>query len=322
MIRWGILGLGNMGNHFSNSAKEVNNIKINGIASLSESKLKNFSEKFSIPKKNCLNSYDELINSDLVDAIYISTINNTHFELISKCAKSKKHILCEKPMSMNYNEALEAKKIIKDNGVNFFEGIAYYSHPLKNEIEKIIYEKEIGDLLSIESSFGFKSKFRPSSRLYDRKLGGGAILDIGCYPISFLMLFSEDFKNFIFKNKEINFAESNVDNYAEANIEISEKISSSIKVSIKDNYLNNCILKGTDGDVVVPEPWLPSKKTFIEVRNKKKYYKKFVSTQKSVYAHQIEKVSKAIFNNSIDDENLFNINKSIFCSNLLEKWKE
>ena len=311
-----------MGNHFSNASIEVNNIKINAVASLSENKLKNFSEKFSIPKKNCLNSYDELINSDLVDAIYISTLNNTHFELISKCAKSKKHILCEKPMSINYNEALEAKKIIKENEVNFFEAIAYYSHPLKDEIKKIIFEKEIGDLLSIESSFGFKSKFRPSSRLYDRKLGGGAILDIGCYPMSFLMLFSEDFKNFIFKNKEINFAESNVDSYAQADIKISEKISASIKVSIKDNYINNCILRGTDGDVVVPEPWLPSKKTFIEVKNKKKYYKKFVSTQKSVYAHQIEKVSNAIFNNSIDDENLFNINKSIFCSNLLDKWKK
>ena len=322
MIRWGILGLGNMGNHFSNASKEVNNIKINGIASLSENKLKNFSEKFCIPKKNSFNNYDELINSDLVDAIYISTVNNTHFELISKCAKSKKHILCEKPMSINYNEALEAKKIIKENEVNFFEAIAYYSHPLKNEIKKIIFEKEIGDLLSIESSFGFKSKFRPSSRLYDRKLGGGAILDVGCYPISFLMLFSEDFKNFIFKNKEINFTESNVENYARAEIKISEKISASIKVSIRDNYLNNCILKGTDGDVVVPEPWLPSKKTFIEVKNKKKYYKKFISTQKSAYAHQIEKVSNAIFNNSIEDENLFNINKSIFCSNLLEKWKE
>jgi len=143
MIRWGILGLGNMGNHFSNASKEVNNIKINGIASLSESKLKNFSEKFNIPKKNCFNSYDELINSDLVDAIYISTINNTHSELISKCAKSKKHILCEKPMSINFNEALEAKKIIKDNEVNFFEAIAYYSHPLKNEIKKIIFEKEM-----------------------------------------------------------------------------------------------------------------------------------------------------------------------------------
>ena len=174
----------------------------------------------------------------------------------------------------------------------------------------------------MELSFGFKSKFRPSSRLYDRKLGGGAILDVGCYPISFLMLFSEDFKNFIFKNKEINFTESNVDNYARAEIKISEKISASIKVSIRDNYLNNCILKGTDGDIVVPEPWLPSKKTFIEVKNKKKYYKKFVSTQKSVYAHQIEKVSNAIFNNSMDDENLFNINKSILCSYLLEKWKE
>ena len=322
MIRWGILGLGNMGNHFSNASIEVNNIKINAVASLSESKLKNFSEKFSIPKKNCLNNYDELINSDLVDAIYISTLNNTHFELISKCAKSKKHILCEKPMSINFNEALEAKKIIKDNEVNFFEAIAYYSHPLKNEIKKVIFEKEIGDLLSIESSFGFKSKFRPSSRLYDKKLGGGAILDIGCYPMSFLMLFSEDFKNFIFKNKKINFAESNVDNYAQADIEISPKISANIKVSINDNLINNCIIKGTDGDVVVPEPWLPGKKTFIEVKNKKKYYKKFISTQKSVYAHQIEKVSNAIFNNSIDDENLFNINKSILCNNLLEKRKE
>ena len=73
-----------MGNHFAEAIKQTKNAELNSIASLSNSKLNNFSSKFNIDKKNCYNSYEELIKSDDVDAVYISTLNNTHIDLVKK----------------------------------------------------------------------------------------------------------------------------------------------------------------------------------------------------------------------------------------------
>ena len=320
MIRWGILGLGNMGNRFAEVIKETENAKLVAIASLTYSKLENFSTKFKINKKNCHNNYEDLIKNDTVDAVYISTLNNTHLDLVKKCAKAKKNILCEKPLGLNFAQAQTAKKYIDQNNIKFYEAIAYYSHPQTELLKKLISENEIGKIVKIESSFGFKTRVKPSSRLFDKNLGGGAILDVGCYPISFLMLFENNKNNIEFQNKKILLTSTNVDDYAEANLIISKNILANIKVSFKENLINNCVIKGTNGEITIPSPWIQDKKTFIEVKNKKKYYKKFINSEKSTYAHQIEKISKSFSNNSVKDDYLFDIKKSLICSSLLDKW--
>tara|TARA_Y100000590_G_C15680742_1_gene999686 strand:- start:107 stop:1081 length:975 start_codon:yes stop_codon:yes gene_type:complete len=320
MIKWGILGLGNMGNRFAEAIKETKNAKLSSVASLNNSRLDAFSNKFQIDKKNCLNDYEELIKSDDVDAIYISTLNNTHLDLVKKCANSKKNILCEKPLGLNYNQAAVAKKYIDDNNIKFYEAIAYYSHPQTELLKKLISENEIGEVEEIDSTFGFKTRVKPSSRLFNKELGGGAILDVGCYPISFLMLFENNKNNIKFKNKKITLATTHVDDYAEANLIISKNISANIKVSLKENFINNCVIKGTNGEITIPNPWIQGKKNFIEIKSKKKYYKKFINSDKSTYAYQIEKISKSFAGDTVNDEHLFDINKSLICSSLLDKW--
>ena len=76
-----------------------------------------------------INDYDDLIQSDLVDVIYISTLNNTHKTLVEKASKNNKKILCEKPLGMNLNEVKELHNLLKDNQNNFIEAIAYRAHP-------------------------------------------------------------------------------------------------------------------------------------------------------------------------------------------------
>ena len=321
MIRWGIVGLGNMANHFANATKEMENVELKAIASQSNSKLNNFSEKFNIDKKYSFKSYDELINCDEIDALYIATLNNSHLELILKSAEAKKNILCEKPIGLNHNEAKEAYKAITENKINFYEAIAYYSHPQKYEIKKIIENNEIGEIQEIKSSFGFKSRFNPSSRLYNKNLGGGAILDVGCYPISFLMLFVNELSDFKFLKKNIIHAKSGVDQTATAKISLKEKINVEIKVSICENYENNSVITGSKGSVIIPEPWIPNKKSYMDISHNNNFYKKFINSNLSTYAYQIKMVSNAFLNKSTSDENLFNINKSLLCSNLLDQWK-
>ncbi len=319
MINWGVVGLGRMGNEFVNSIKETDNSQLVLVSSLDKRKLEIFSKNNNFNDKYLFNNYDSLINNDKVNSIYIATTNNTHLDLIKKCIKAKKNILCEKPICLNLKETQEAKKLISDNNIKFVEAIAYYSHPLYIELRKLIDKKEIGDILSIDSLLGFKvKKIDPSSRLFNKKLGGGAILDLGCYPISFLMLFEKDTEKFIIEKKKISYSSTNVDDFAEATINIKDEVKANIKISLKENLQNNCIIKGTKGQIFIPSPWLPEKNSYLEVQSDKRNYKKFFDIDKSVYANQIYNVSK-YFNNE-DGKNLFTIDFSLKCMNFLDRW--
>ena len=319
MINWGVVGLGRMGNEFINSIKETDNSQLVLVSSLDKRKLEIFSKNNNFNDEYLFNNYDSLINNDKVNSIYIATTNNTHLDLIKKCIKAKKNILCEKPICLNLTETQEAKKLILENNIKFVEAIAYYSHPLYIELRKLIDKKEIGDIVSIDSLFGFKvKKIDPSSRLFNKKLGGGVILDLGCYPISFLMLFEKDTEKFIIEKKKISYSSTNVDDFAEATINIKDEVKANIKISLKENLQNNCIIKGTKGKIFIPSPWLPEKNSYLEVQSDKRNYKKFFDIGKSVYANQIYNVSK-YFNNE-GEKNLFKIDFSLKCMKFLDRW--
>ena len=321
MIRWGIVGLGNMANHFANSIKEVSNAKLVATSSLNKSKLDLFSSKHNINKELRFKDYESLANCKEIDAIYISTLNNTHADLIGLFAKNKKDILCEKPFCLNIEEGENIKKIIKKNGIKFFEAIAYLSHPQTNEILNLIKNDEIGEINSIESEFGFKvRKIDPKSRLFNKELGGGAILDVGCYPLSFISLFNKENKKIIFNKKTIKNYSTNVDIQASANLTLNDKINCKIKVSFKENLKNFSKVYGSKGSLIINEPWLPKKETFLEVYNKERYYKKLINSDLTIYAQQIKNVSNEFLGVKNSKIKLYDINKSFNNMSYLNEW--
>ena len=205
----------------------------------------------------------------------------------------------------------------------FFEGIAYLSHPQTTNILDLINNNEIGEVFSIESTFGFKvRKIKPESRLFNKKLGGGAILDIGCYPMSFISLFLKNENKIVFNEIAGEICSTNVDIAASANLTINNKIQCKIKISFKEYLKNNSIIKGTKGNMIVGFPWLPEKKVFLEIYNKSRYYKKFVFSDLSVYANQIKNVSNEFLNNNDNKNRLFDISKSLENMTYLDHWMQ
>ena len=309
MINWGILGLGRMGSTFANAINETSNSKLIDIASKSGKTFNDFENK----------TYEDLINNKNIDAVYISTLNNTHKDLIKLLSDKNKKILCEKPVSMNLKDMFEVEKIISEKKIQFYEAIAYYSHPQTIELLNLIENDEIGEIKTIESSFGFKAKFRPSSRIYNKELGGGSILDLGCYPISFFMLFANSKDKISLNEKKLSYAKSGVDDEATANLEYNNKFKGKIKVSIKSNLENSCVIHGTKGSIKVNSPWLPNKETIIEISNKNHFYIKQIKSNLSVYANQIENVSKSFMDENLKN-NLFGIEKSSISMRLINDW--
>jgi len=210
MVRWGILGLGKIAEKFAEAIQEVENAKLIAISSLAKNKLNIFGKKYNILEKYRFNTYENLLNCNEIDAVYIATLNNSHSELIIKSAKAGKNILCEKPMALNHKEAVEVFNQLKESKVFFLEAFAYRYHPQTEIITKLIKNDEIGEIKHVTSSFGFSArkilKFFPNNRLFSKKLGGGAILDVGCYTSSFALLIERILKNddykFNFKLKD------------------------------------------------------------------------------------------------------------------------
>lgn len=309
MINWGILGLGRMGTAFANSIEETSNSKLISIASKSGSTFRNFENQ----------TYENIIENKDIHAIYLSTLNNTHIGLIKEILKQDKKILCEKPVSTSLKDLLEIGKTIEEKKIQFYEAIAYYSHPQTLAVLKLINNDEIGEIENIESNFGFKAKFKPSSRLFNKLLGGGSIFDLGCYPISFVMLFAKNPEKISITSKTLSFAESNVDDDASAILNYNNEFESKIHVSFKNNLDNVCIIKGTKGSLKINEPWQPGVNSSIEVTNNKHFYIKQINSKLSVYANQIEKVSESFIAKK-DNPNLFNFKKSLINMKIINDW--
>jgi len=332
MIRWGILGLGRAANSFANAIKELDNAKLVSTASLSKNKNLIFAKKFNISKDNQFNSYEDLINSKSIDAIYIATLNNTHANLIIKIAKTNKGILCEKPMTLNNDELKQVFDQLKKTKVFFLENIAYRAHPQTIEIINQILNNEIGNVTKIETSFGFKVnqilKLKLGHRLFNKKFGGGAINDIGCYPVSLAILLAKLFQD---KNKDVsyNIVDSHsIKNFRGTDDESSLKISfhnlfeAELEVSIKKNLTKPTIIYGSKGKIIISNPWLPNNESTIELVSTKNNFKRNIQSKYTVYANTIKEASDQIQQKKYHCEfPKMTWEDSIICSKILTDWK-
>jgi predicted dehydrogenase len=321
MINWGIIGLGRMGSQFAQSIIENENCNLLAISSKSKKKIEQFSKKYKIKSENKFLLYKDLIKKDDINAIYISTLNNTHVEIILDALKNKKKILCEKPIGLNLKEAELVLSSLTNTKNFYYEAIAYRSHPQTQNLLNLIKDNEIGEIYKIEASFGFKvKKIDSESRLFKKEFGGGAILDLGCYPLSFFNLFCNKNSKIEINKMSKSLCYTNVDDEAEVNLSLNNNIEAIGKVSLKKNLENNCKIYGKKGIINIPSPWLPSEKSFIEITTKNHYHKVFLNLKKNIYFLQAEKISNNFLNKDLNNELLVDINESVKLMSIIDRW--
>ena len=303
MVKWGILGLGKIANRFADEILEVNNAKLVAIASLTKNKLNDFGNKYNIENEFRFNNYDNLLNSNAIDAVYISTLNNTHADLIIKAANVNKNILCEKPFALNKKESNQVFKKLNESKVFFLENFAYRSHPQTKVLSELILNNEIGEIYEAETSFGYNvKKVDPISRIFNKKLGGGAILDVGCYPVSFALFLSNllneniDFSNFKMKDVSGKICSTGVDELAYGTLSIDNRINIKMNTSIRKEMDNFSTIFGSKGKIKIPEIWSPGKKNILEISIGNSYYKKIITSKLSLFGNQIKQASMQIEN--------------------------
>ena len=312
IVKWGIIGLGNIAHHFAKSFYNLDNAKLVAIASNSKEKLLRFKENYHIKSENLYNNYDEILEDNNLDIIYIALPNNLHFEWALRGINKKKNILIEKPA---FTSTSQVELICNHkNFQNIFlsEGYMYKYHPQIIETIKILESGEIGKPIQMEVNcgtnliykknfFGFtRKKLNKKKRIFNKKLDGGVILDLGCYTSSVSLMIASIVENinvskFTIKDIKTEYLDGNIDVHSTANINFDNKFISSVRTSFIEEIGNDLIIRCENGSIKIENTWNPLIGN-IKIFGKNERELKFQDT-KNIYSLEIHKISEDIINN-------------------------
>jgi predicted dehydrogenase len=181
-IRWGVISTANIGRAAVIPAIQASlNGELLAVASRELQKAEDFAGRLRIPK--AFGSYEAILESEEIDAVYIPLPNSMHREWTIKAAQAGKHVLCEKPLGLNAQECLEMGVAAQQHGVKLMEAFMYRFHPRTQKALEIVTSGALGDLRLIRSAFTFRLT-RPDNIRLNPELGGGALMDVGCYCVN------------------------------------------------------------------------------------------------------------------------------------------
>lgn len=258
-LSWGIIATGGIAQIFARFLSKSRTGRLVAIGSRQESTARAFAEKFG--PIHAHGSYEALLADSEVQAVYLSPPHPFHAEWCIKAARAGKHILCEKPLTLNHEEALAVAKAAKENGVFLMEAFAYRCHPQTTKLVELIRGGAIGEIGVIQVANSFKGEVDPQSRLYSNALGGGGILDVGCYAMSIARLVAgvAQGKPFADPIRLTGFAqlhpELRTDLYAVASAQFPGGIFAQLAAGVGLNQGSYLRVFGSKGSLYVPSPY-------------------------------------------------------------------
>ncbi len=182
-IRWGIIGTGGIAHQFARALALLADAELTAVGSRTQRSADEFGDEFNVPRRHA--SYEALAADPDVDVVYISTPHPLHYENSLLCLDAGKAVLCEKPFTINAVEAAALSARARAKRLFLMEAMWTRFFPAAYRLRELLAQGAIGDVRLLQADFGFRADFNPQSRLFDLKLGGGALLDIGVYPVSF-----------------------------------------------------------------------------------------------------------------------------------------
>lgn len=182
-LRWGILGAGWIAEQFTRDVLRLEDHRVVAVGSRTIEKANAFADKFAIPHRHA--SYQDLVNDPDIDAVYVATHHPMHRRDAELAMNAGKAVLCEKPLTMSYADAQSIVNTAKKNNVLFMEAMWARYLPHMIAIREVIKSGVLGEIISVHADHGQWFELDPEFRLFKPELGGGALFDLGIYPVSF-----------------------------------------------------------------------------------------------------------------------------------------
>jgi predicted dehydrogenase/aryl-alcohol dehydrogenase-like predicted oxidoreductase len=262
-LDWGILGTGVIARTFARGVSHSKRSRLVAVGSRSEEGARSFGDAH--PGIRTHGTYASLLADPGVRAVYIATPHPQHVEWVVKAAEAGKHILCEKPIGLNHAEAMVAFEAARAGGVLLMEAFMYRCAPVTAKLVELLRGRTCGEVKAIQATFSYRAGFDPDIRHFSNALGGGGILDVGCYPVSLARLVAgiADGQPFSDPVEVKGVADLNsvtgVDDVASAVLRFPSGIIAQVATGVGVNQDNSARIYCTEGWIHLPDFWIPAR---------------------------------------------------------------
>ncbi|MGD8779894.1 MAG: Gfo/Idh/MocA family oxidoreductase [Ignavibacteria bacterium] len=293
-VKWGVISTSNFARTTTIPAmQKAEYCDLTAVASRNISSAKQYAEQLGIPK--AYGSYDELLADPEIEAVYIPLPNHKHLEWTKKSLEAGKHVLCEKPITLNAAEAEELKSFAeKYTTLKVMEAFMYRLHPQYKKVKQWLAEKAIGDIKSVFASFSFYNDDISNIRNI-AEVGGGGLLDIGCYCINGIRFIMEREPKRVISEIKIE-PEIKVDSLVAGLLDFGNTTANFV-CSIRAEYSQRMIINGTKGNIEIEFPFTPELNDSANLRlNVNSKIEDFATEKCNQYTIEFNMFSQAILN--------------------------
>ncbi len=253
VIRFGVVGPGVIARKFANAVSQSDAAVVAAVASRDAKRGADYAAEYNVP--TVYDNYEAIMKDPEIDAIYVAVPHNWHVELSIMAMRNHKAVLCEKPCAVNLAQAQQLIAVAKEENVLFMEALWTRFTPAILKAHEWIAEGKIGDVRLLESSFSFRCELNPESRLYNRALAGGAMLDVGIYIIGFSLDFGKGELKKLSGMAQI--GETGVDEVSTLQMQFDNGVIAMSSCGVATRTRPEGCIHGTKGTIKLPEFWGP-----------------------------------------------------------------
>ena len=262
-LRWGILSSGYIAGVFARGVAGSRLGRVVAVGSRDEESAQRFAQEHNI--RGAHGSYDALFADEEVEAIYVATPHPMHYRWVLAALAAGKHVLCEKPIGMSLDETDAMQLAARTHGRALMEAWMYRCHPQTERLVELVRSGVVGELRHVQAAFSFNAPFDPQGRLWNKALGGGAVLDVGGYPLSYARLLAGAAAGRPFADPEelrgvgVLHPEAGSDLRALAVARFAGGITAELSCGTDVNQENVVRVYGSEGSILVPSPFVISR---------------------------------------------------------------
>jgi predicted dehydrogenase len=250
-IRWGILGTGGIARKFAEALARIPEAQIAAVGSRAQATADAFGAAWNIPRR--YGTYRDLARDPEVDVVYIATPHSLHRDNCIECLEAGRAVLCEKPFTIDAGQAREVIDMARRKNLFLMEAMWTRFLPAIKKVRAILASGTLGDIRMVQADFGFQPDFNPKSRLFDPALGGGALLDLGVYPVSLASMVYGGPPERILVSASL--GKTGVDEQDAAILEYPDGRQAVISCTFRYESSREADIIGTQGRIRIPNPW-------------------------------------------------------------------
>lgn len=240
-----MLGCAEIARQFCRDVVGSATVRVDAVASRDAAKAAAFAHDFDIPRH--VASYDALLDDSALDAIYIPLPNSLHAEWAVRAMAAGRHVLCEKPLATSLADARRMVEASHRHGVFLLEAYPYWFQPQTGALLRLLHERAIGEVRWMQAAAGFTLRNPATNIRLKPELGGGALLDIGSYPLSLVRLVMGCAPSRV--SAEATWADSGVDLSMSATLHFPDGRRAQIACAIDIGYLRHAVIAGSQGTI-------------------------------------------------------------------------